>query len=83
MTQTELDPTENLKRIRPDVLTHSHLVGEDFPGEKYMRKIGKKSIRTEYTKGISTTKIMNKIKARQWVRPHTLRPKGTKTEAAN
>lgn len=78
--QTDVDPTENLKRIKPDILVHGDDWHEDFPGAKYMRKIGKKAIRTEYMKGQSTTKIMNKIRVRQWVRPHTLRPKGTKVD---
>ncbi len=81
--QETLDPTDNIKRIKPDIITHSHEECQSFPGgdiEKYIKKIGKKAIRTEYFKGQTTTKILNKIKVRQWVRPHTLKPKGIKVE---
>lgn len=61
MKQEALDPTENLKKLNADILTHSHQEGEDFPGADYMASAGKKAIRTEYYPGQSTTKIIRKI----------------------
>lgn len=61
MVQQELDPTENLKRLKPDILTHSHGQGEYFPGAEYMMSIGKQAIRTKYYPHQSTTKIIAKI----------------------
>lgn len=56
------DPTENLKRIQPDILIHGDDWDEDYPAFEYMRSMKKKVVRTEYYEGQSTTKIINKIK---------------------
>jgi len=63
--QNSLDPIENIEKYRPDIITHSHKIDEKFPGggiEDYMKKIGKKAIRTEYFQGQSTTLIISKIR---------------------
>ena len=63
--QDTLDPTENLKKYKPDIVTHSHGPNKRFPGadvEGYMEKIGKKAIRTEYYPSQSTTMIVGKIR---------------------
>lgn len=65
MKQESLDPTENLKKLNADILTHSHEEGEDFPGADYMASVGKKAIRTEYYHGQSTTDIINRILSRR------------------
>ncbi len=60
--QEDVDPTENLKVLRPDVLVHGDDWEEDFPGAKYMRSIGGKVIRTKYYQAQSTTKIIEQIR---------------------
>ncbi len=63
--QSSLDPIKNIKKYKPDIITHSHGLDEKFPGndvEGYMEKIGKKAIRTKYYQGQSTTMIIEKIK---------------------
>ncbi len=70
--QETLDPTENLKIIRPDIVVHGDDWDENFPGAEYMRSIGKQAIRTKYTKNLilddpSTTKIIEEIRCRQLV----------------
>lgn len=80
MEQTELDPTENLKKIKPDIVVHGDDWDEDFPGAEYMRSIGKQAIRTKYCSETSTSEIISKVRVRQWSRQHTLRPKGAKVE---
>ena len=62
--QDTLDPTENLKVWKPDILVHGDDWGEDFPGAEYMRSIGKQAIRTKYYEGQSTTKIIKEIQCR-------------------
>jgi len=65
VVQDSLNPTENIKRINPDVVTHSHDENEKFPGanvEALMKKLGGKAVRTNYYHGTSTTEIMNKIR---------------------
>ena len=59
--QTGVDPTENLIKYDPDVLTHGDDWGDDFPGAEYMRTHGKEAIRTKYYKGNSTTNIISTI----------------------
>ena len=76
--QTNVDPTENLKKIKPDIVVHGDDWGEDFLGAKYMRSIGKKAIRTKYCNDQSSSNIINTIRVRSWARPHTMRPKGVK-----
>ena len=56
------DPTENLKRIQPDILIHGDDWDEDYPAFQYMRSINKEVVRTEYDKGQSTSMIIKKIK---------------------
>jgi len=60
--QRSVDPTDNLRMLRPDILTHGDDWNEDFPGANYMRSIGKKAIRTEYYPWQSTTKIIERIR---------------------
>ena len=62
--QDALDPTENLKTWKPDILVHGDDWGEDFPGAEYMRSIGKQAIRTKYYIGQSSTKIIEEIRCR-------------------
>lgn len=59
--QESVDPTKNLKRIKPDILVHGDDWHENFPGAKYMRSIEKKAVLTKYYQGQSTTKIIKKI----------------------
>lgn len=65
MRQDSVDPTENLKKVKPDILTHGDDWDENFPGAEYMRSIGKKAVRTKYYHPQSTSKIINKIKQRR------------------
>ena len=62
--QDSVDPTENLIKYDPDILTHGDDWGEDFPGAEYMRTHGRKAVRTKYYKGSSTTDIIERIKER-------------------
>jgi len=59
--QDNVDPTQNLKKLDVDILTHGDDWGNDFPGSQYMRSIGKKAIGTKYYPYQSTTKIKEKI----------------------
>ncbi len=63
--QMDVDPTENLKRYRADIVVHGDDWGEDFPGAEYMRSIGKQAIRTKYYEEQSTTKIIEEIICRR------------------
>ena len=63
--QNSLDPTENIMRIKPDIVTHSHKEKEKFPGanvEALMNELKGKAIHTHYYQGTSTTKIIKKIR---------------------
>lgn len=60
--QESLDPTDNLKRFKVDILSHGDDWGEDFPGAIYMRRTGKKVTKTRYYNGQSTTKIIRKMR---------------------
>jgi len=62
VNQDTLDPTDNLKMTKADIVVHGDDWGEDFPGAEYMRSIGKKAIRTKYYEPQSTTKIIERIK---------------------
>ena len=64
MRQDNVDPTENLKKLDVDIVTHGDDWDENFPGAEYMRSIGKKAIRTSYYKKGSTTKIIEEIQRR-------------------
>jgi len=59
--QNSLDPTDNLKKLKVDILVGGGNRPEDFPGSAYMRSIGKKAIRLPYYEPQSTTKIIEKI----------------------
>jgi len=59
--QETVDPTDNLKSLKPDILVHGDDWDEDFPGAKYMRSIGKQVVRTKYYPHQSTTKIIEEI----------------------
>jgi rfaE bifunctional protein nucleotidyltransferase chain/domain len=76
--QTELDPTENLKKIQPDIIVHGDDWDENFPGAEYMRSIGKEAVLTKYDNEQSSSNIISKIRVRNWARRHTLMPKGAK-----
>jgi len=61
--QDDVDPTGNLKMLKDiDIVTHGDDWDENFPGVEYMRSIGKKTVRTRYHPGQSTTKIIEKIR---------------------
>ena len=60
--QDDVDPTKNLKKYKPDIVTHGDDWGEDFPGAEYMRSIGKLAIRTKYHTGRSTTEVIATLK---------------------
>jgi len=60
--QKDVDPTENLKRLMPDILVHGDDWDENFPGADYMRSIGGKVILTKYYPYESTTSIINRLK---------------------
>jgi len=60
--QKALDPTEELKKIQPDILVHGDDWNKNFPGASYMRSIGKQVILTKYYHGQSTTKIIDRIR---------------------
>ena len=60
--QDSLDPTDNLKSTKADIVVHGDDWDENFLGASYMRSIGKKAIRTSYYKGLSTTDIIERIK---------------------
>ncbi len=62
--QETLDPTDNLKRLQPDIVVHGNDWDENFPGAEYMRSIGKRAVRTKYYGEKSTTKIIKTIKER-------------------
>ena len=64
MPQYDVDPTEILKGLEVDIVVHGDDWGEDFPGAKYMKNIGKKSVRTSYYPNQSTTKIISLIGGR-------------------
>jgi len=60
--QDSVDPTENLKILKPDIVTHGDDWDENFPGAEYMRSIGKKAVCTKYYPSQATNKIINKIR---------------------
>lgn len=64
--QDDVNPTENLKKIKPDILVHAHYLNENpihwQQGCAYMESIGKQSIRLNYYPGQSTTQIIERIK---------------------
>lgn len=63
--QDTLDPCENLRKYKPNILTHSHSKEEKFPGnnvEEFAREAGIKLVRTKYYSGQSTTEIIKKIR---------------------
>jgi len=64
--QNSLDPTDNIMRIKPDIVTHSHSENEEFPGanvKALMEELGGQAIRTTYYQGTSTTEIINRIRS--------------------
>ncbi len=63
MKQTSVDPTENLKKLKVDIVVHGDDWGKDFPGAAYMRSIGKKVVCTRYYQGQSTTEIISRIRS--------------------
>ena len=68
VVQHSLDPTDNITRIKPGIVTHSHSEGEKFPGnnvEETAERLGIKLVRTNYYPGTSTTEIINRIRKRE------------------
>jgi len=65
VVQDGLDPTYNLMRYKPDIITHGDDWGENFPGAEYMRSIGKKAIRVKYYTGRSTTGIIARLRRKE------------------
>lgn len=63
--QEGLDPTYNLMRYKPDIVTHGDDWGENFPGAEYMRSIGKKAVRTKYYTGRSTTEVITTLRRKE------------------
>jgi len=59
--QDSVDPTENIKIYKPDILVHGDDWSGDFPGAEYMRNVGGKVVLTKYYEKQSTTKIIEKI----------------------
>jgi len=85
--QNDVDPTDNLEKLYPDIVTHAHHEN-DSPLHwrkacECMEMMGKEAIRLEYYDGQSTSNIINTIRVRQWARPRTLRPMGVKSEKVN
>jgi glycerol-3-phosphate cytidylyltransferase len=84
MEQTDVDPTENILIVRPDITTHAHK--EDEPPAHWqkaveaMEYLGGEAVRLDYCNLISTSEIISKIRVRSWARAHTLMPKGGKLE---
>ena len=76
--QEGVDPTDNLKKIQPDIVVHGDDWDENFPGAEYMRSIGKEVKRTKYCNEQSTSNIISTVRVRQWARKHTLVPKRAK-----
>ena len=66
--QESLDPTENLKRYKPDILTHGHDANVEFPGgpEAFAATACIKLVRTQYYPGQSTTKIIKKVRSDEY-----------------
>lgn len=66
--QDSLDPTNNIRKIKPNIVTHSHGRDEKFPGadvNTLMKQLKGRAIRTNYCLGISTTKIIKIIMTRE------------------
>lgn len=63
--QDDIDPTENLKKIKPDILTHGSDWSRPVPGEEYMLSVGGRVEITPYYFPRSTTQIIQTIKKRK------------------
>ena len=73
--QYSVDPTENLKLYKPDIVVHGDDWEEDFLGAAYMRSIGKQAVRTKYFPCQSTTMIINEVIKRYKENPVSLEKK--------
>lgn len=63
VVQRSRDPSCNIRRYRPDVVTHGDDWSIDtFPGKGAMRGVGAKLVLTRYFKGQSSSKIIKKIR---------------------
>ena len=62
MRQENLDPTDNLKSIRADIVVHGDDWDENFPGAEYMRSIGKRAERVKWFPGRPTTEQIGFMK---------------------
>ena len=60
--QDDVDPTENLRVLDPDIVVHGDDWDENFPGAEYMRSIGRQAVRTKYFPYQSTTEIIRCVK---------------------
>lgn len=62
--QATTDPTENLERFQPDVMTH----GDDWSrlreGHETLERLGVEFVTLPYTQGVSTTELRAKQDAR-------------------
>lgn len=63
--QDDIDPTENLMKLKPDILTHGSDWSRPVPGEEYMLSVGSKVEITPYYFARSTTQIIQTIKNRR------------------
>lgn len=66
VAQHSRDPSANILKYKPDVVTH----GDDwskytFPGKEAMKKVGAKLVLTKYFKGQSTSWLVKKIRGRR------------------
>lgn len=62
--QDDINPTENLMKIKPDILTHGSDWSRPVPGEEYMLSVGGRVEITPYYFQRSTTQIIQTIKKR-------------------
>lgn len=65
VVQRNRNPSANILRYKPDVVTH----GDDwdlnaFPGKEAMKKVGAELVLTKYFKGQSTSRLIKKIRLR-------------------
>lgn len=66
--QDNVDPTEILKIIRPDFLSHGD-DWDDILGAEWMLKHGGKVVKTTYFDALSTTSIIERIRERWLEKP--------------
>lgn len=63
VVQRSRDPSSNILKYRPDVVTHGDDWAVDtFPGKGAMKEVGAQLVFTKYFKGQSSSKIIKKIR---------------------